>query len=113
MGGERPEAAVQASVGRSVRTPRRALGRAGEGLGGFPRLDVMASVVRQVSVRPLATHHTPEQARAWNQHFSIWLREGKSVLPHTIVEGGLTEAPGALTPMPAGRYAGGVVVRAA
>ncbi|MFP8904037.1 hypothetical protein [Streptomyces atacamensis] len=67
--------------------------------------------MRQISIRSFATHRAPERVRAWNQHFSTWLREGKPVFPHTITEGGLTEAPDVLTAMPAGKYTGNVVVK--
>ncbi|MFP8961180.1 hypothetical protein ACLIYP_11565 [Streptomyces nanhaiensis] len=85
--------------------------RAGDSLGGFPRPGIMSAAVRQISVRPFAAHRAPGRIRAWNQHFSTWLREGRSVFPHTIVEGGRTETPNALTAMLAGKYTGDVVVR--
>ncbi|GAA2382279.1 NADP-dependent oxidoreductase [Streptomyces glaucosporus] len=112
VGGEQFEAAVQAAAhGARFALCGALAGQVGDSLGGFPRLDIMTSIVREISIRPFATYHTPEQIWAWNQHFSTWLREGKFVFPHTVVEGGLGEAPNALMAMLAGKYTGNVVVK--
>jgi NADPH-dependent curcumin reductase CurA len=64
-------------------------------------------------VLPFSTHHTPEQIAAWTEHFSRWLAQGRFVFPHTIVEGGLTEAPQALVSLLDGAYLGNVSVKVA
>lgn len=112
VGGEQFEAAVA----NAAQNARFALcgalsGQIGDSVGAFPRLDLMTAIVRQIVLRPFATYHTPEQIWAWMQHYSQWLKEDKFVFPHTMVEGGLQAAPGALVSLLAGKYKGNVIVK--
>lgn len=112
VGGEQFEAAVS----NAAQNARFALcgalsGQIGSAQGGFPRLDLMTAIVRQIELRPFATYHTPEQIWNWMQNYSQWLKEGKFVFPHTIVEGGVAMAPEALISLLDGKYKGNVLVK--
>jgi NADPH-dependent curcumin reductase CurA len=112
VGGEHFEAAVQAAAADA----RLALcgtvsAQAGNGDGAFPKLDIMAGIVRQIVIRPFSTYHTPEQIMAWNQHFSQWVGEKRFVFPHTIIEGGLQKVPEVLVSLLKGKYRGNVIVQ--
>ena len=69
------------------------------------------AIVRQIQIRPFATYHTPEQIWAWQQSFSKWLKEGKFVFPHTVVNGGMKKAPAALLNLLRGKHSGNVLVK--
>ncbi|HEX8869011.1 MAG TPA: NADP-dependent oxidoreductase [Lentzea sp.] len=112
VGGEQFEAAIQAAAQDARFALCGALsGQAGNGDGAFPRLDIMHAIVRQIQIRPFATYHTPEQIWAWQQSFSKWLKEGKFVFPHTVVNGGLKKAPAALLNLLRGKHSGNVLVK--
>lgn len=112
VGGEQFEAAVEvAAPGARFALCGALSGQVGKTQGAFPRLDVMTAIVKQLVIRPFATYHTPEQIMAWNTHFAQWVREGRFVLPQTIVEGGLDAAPQALLDLLDGAYTGNVVVK--
>ncbi|GAA3653963.1 hypothetical protein C8D88_113267 [Lentzea atacamensis] len=112
VGGEQFEAAVQAAAQDARFALCGALsGQVGDSEGAFPRLDIMTAIVRQIQIRPFATYHTPEQIWAWQQNFSTWLKEGKFVFPHTIVDGGLKKAPKALLDLLRGKHFGNVLVK--
>lgn len=112
VGGEQFEAATA----NAAQDARFALcgalsGQIGDVQGGFPRLDLMTAIVRQIQLRPFATYHTPDQIWNWMQNYSQWLREGKFVFPHTIVQGGVSVAPEALVSLLEGKYKGNVLVK--
>jgi NADPH-dependent curcumin reductase CurA len=112
VGGAQFEAAVQAAA----QDARFALcgtlsAQSGDKEGAFPRLDIMAAIVRQIVIRPFSTYHTPEQIMAWHQHFSQWLQEKRFVFPHTMVKGGMPAAPGALIGLMHGKHKGNVIVK--
>lgn len=112
VGGEQFEAAVQAAApGARFALCGALAGQVDGGEGGSPRLDIMTAIVKQLEIKPFSTHHTPEQIQAWNEHYGLWLSQGKIVFPHTIVEGGLAAAPRALDNLLRGLYRGNVVVR--
>ncbi|MEV6238709.1 NADP-dependent oxidoreductase [Lentzea sp. NPDC051838] len=112
VGGEQFEAAIQAAAQDARFALCGALsGQAGNGDGAFPRLDIMHAIVRQIQIRPFATYHTPEQIWAWQQSFSKWLKEGKFVFPHTVVNGGMKKAPAALLNLLRGKHSGNVLVK--
>ncbi|MDT7788871.1 MAG: hypothetical protein QOF58_7290 [Pseudonocardiales bacterium] len=112
VGGETFEAAIQAAAQDARFALCGALsGQIGNGDGAFPRLDIMHSIVRQIQIRPFATYHTPDQIWAWQSHFSQWLKEGKFVFPHTVVEGGLGKAPQALIDLLRGKHSGNLLVK--
>ncbi|QXE35941.1 NADP-dependent oxidoreductase [Streptomyces sp. GMY02] len=112
VGGEQFEAAVQAaSAGARFALCGALSGQVGDSIGAFPRLDIMTSIVKQISIRPFATYHTPEQIWAWNSNFATWLKEERFVLPQSVVEGGLEAAPQALIDLLAGKYTGNLVVK--
>ena len=114
VGGDQFEAAVQAAAPWARFALCGALaGQIDGGEGGTPRLDIMTAIVKQLEIRPFSTHHTHDQIQAWNEHYGMWLSQRKIVFPHTIVEGGLTAAPGALDRLLRGEYRGNVVVRLA
>ncbi|MFF1392608.1 zinc-binding dehydrogenase [Streptomyces sp. NPDC058287] len=112
VGGEQFEAAVQASAqGARLVLGGAVSAQTGNAEGAFPKLDIMAGIIRQIVIKPFSTYHTPEQIQAWNQHFAQWLQEGKIVLPYTVVEGGVDAAPEALTALLGGAYKGNVLVK--
>jgi NADPH-dependent curcumin reductase CurA len=112
VAGSQFEAAVQAAApGARFALCGALAGQVGGGEGGMPRLDVMTAIVKQLEIRPFSTHHTPEQIRAWDEHYARWLWEERLVCPHTIVEGGLAAAPGALDGLLRGDFRGNVIVR--
>ncbi|MFF1356854.1 zinc-binding dehydrogenase [Streptomyces sp. NPDC058297] len=112
VGGEQFEAAVQASAqGARLVLGGTVSAQTGNAEGAFPKLDIMAGIIRQIVIKPFSTYHTPEQIQAWNQHFAQWLQEGKIVLPYTVVEGGVDAAPEALTALLRGAYKGNVLVK--
>jgi hypothetical protein len=111
VGGAQFEAAVQAAApGARFALCGTLSAQSGDELGAFPRLDIMAGIVRQIVIRPFSTYHTPEQIMAWHQHFAQWLQEKRFVFPHEIVKGGLPAAPGALIGLVRGEYRGNVIV---
>ena len=71
----------------------------------------MRAITQQLKLRPFSCYHTPEQIWNWYQHFGQWLGEGRFVFPHTVVEGGIEQAPGALVGLLNGDYRGNVSVR--
>jgi len=112
VGGEHFEAAVQAAApGARLALCGTLSAQSGDSEGAFPRLDIMAGIVRQIVIRPFSTYHTPEQIMAWNQHFSQWVGEKRLVFPHTIIEGGLQQVPEALVCLLTGKYKGNVMVK--
>lgn len=112
VGGSQFEAAVLAAGQHARFALCGALaGQIDGGTGGFPRLDIMTAIVKQLRILPFSTLHTPEQLAAWGAHYGRWLAEGKLVFPHTIIDGGLDAAPAALDALLGGRYRGNVVVR--
>lgn len=74
----------------------------------WPRFNLMTAITKNLTIRPFATYHTPDQIDAWNQHFGMWLAQGKFVFPHTELQGPLTDAPQALHALLAGEYTGNV-----
>jgi hypothetical protein len=84
---------------------------AGAAAERFPQPDLTAANAKDIEVLPFSTYHTPEQIAAWTEHFSRWLAEGRFVFPHTIVDGGIAQAPRALVSLLAGAYRGNVSVR--
>lgn len=114
VGGSQFEAAVQAAApGARFALCGALAGQIDGGTAGSPRLDIMTAIVKQLIIRPFATHHTPEQLQAWGAHYGQWLAEGKIVFPHTIIDGGLEAAPAALDALLEGKYRGNVLVRLA
>jgi NADPH-dependent curcumin reductase CurA len=112
VAGPQLEAAVQAAAhGARFALCGALAGQVGGGDGGHPRLDVMTAIVKELEIRPFSTRHTPEQVRAWEEHYAAWLWEGRIVFPRTVVEGGLTAAPGALDGLLRGDSRGNVIVR--
>ncbi|HZM78184.1 MAG TPA: NADP-dependent oxidoreductase [Candidatus Limnocylindrales bacterium] len=110
VGGEHFEAAVEAAAAKA----RFALcGSLSSQLGdadGRPRFDVLTAIGKHLELRPFATPYTQELMAAWGQHFGQWLGEGRFVFPHTVVEGGLSQAPHAFMSLEAGAYTGNVSV---
>jgi NADPH-dependent curcumin reductase CurA len=114
VGGEQFDAAVQASAPHARFALCGALATQISDHGDrFPEPDLTAANAKQIDVMPFSTYHTPEQIAAWTEHFSVWLGEGRFVFPHTIVEGGLQQAPQALCSLVEGAYRGNVSVRVA
>lgn len=112
VGGDQFEAAVQAAAPNARFALCGALaGQIDGGTAGFPRLDIMAAIVKQLKILPFSTFHTPEQLAAWGTHYGQWLAEGKIVFPHTIIDGGLDAAPAVLDALLNGKYRGNVLVR--
>lgn len=74
----------------------------------WPRFNLMTAITKNLTIRPFATHHTPEQIDAWNTHFGLWLAQEKIVFPSTEIHGPLTQAPEALRALLAGDYTGNV-----
>lgn len=112
VGGEQFEAAVQAAAPRARFALCGALAaQLDGGSGAFPRLDLLTAIVKEISLRPFTTAHTPEQIATWHREFSRWLREGRFVLPQTVLDGGIDTAAAALVSLLDGEYRGNVVVR--
>jgi len=112
VGGEQFEAAVQAAAQDARLVLCGAVSaQTGNAEGAFPKLDIMTGIAKQIVIKPFSTYHTPEQIQAWNQHFGQWLQEGKIVLPHTVVKGGVSAAPKALISLLSGAYKGNVLVK--
>ncbi|HXR70965.1 NADP-dependent oxidoreductase [Actinocrinis sp.] len=112
VGGEQFEAAVQAAAAGA----RFALcGAMTEQLGrdraDLPRLDLMASIGKQLTYRPFACFHLPEQIAIWNEHFAKWLNQGTFKYSHTALEGGVEFAPKALKGLLDREYSGNVVLK--
>jgi NADPH-dependent curcumin reductase CurA len=110
VGGAQFEAAVEAAAPYA----RFALcGAMTEQITGeqHPRLDLMASIGKQLEFRPFACFHLPEQIAVWNEHFAKWLAAGTFVFPHTAVDGGLDQAPKVLRKLLDREYSGNVVLK--
>lgn len=76
----------------------------------WPRFNLMTANTKNLTIRPFATYHTPEQVDAWNTHFGRWLGQSRLVFPHTELHGPLTDAPHALRALLAGEYTGNVAL---
>ncbi|MCY7344086.1 MAG: NADP-dependent oxidoreductase [Pseudonocardia sp.] len=112
VGGEQFEAAVQAAQPNARFALCGALsGQVGGSDGAFPKLDLMTAIVRHLTLRPFACHHTPEQMEAWNTAFATWMGEGTFVYPHTVVDATLAEAPQTLLDYLSGAYKGNTAIR--
>ncbi|WP_156724665.1 MDR family NADP-dependent oxidoreductase [Streptomyces apocyni] len=112
VGGEQFEAAVQvASLGARFALCGALAGQHGSGDGGSPRLALMSAITKGLTLRGFATLHTPDQIEDWNSQFSVWLREGRIVFPHTVVEGGVPQLPEAFVSLLGRKYSGTVLVR--
>ncbi|MEU0721014.1 NADP-dependent oxidoreductase [Streptomyces lavendulocolor] len=112
VGGEQFEAAVQvASRGARFALCGALAGQHGTGDGGSPRLPLMSVITKDLTLRGFATLHTPDQIEDWNDRFGAWLREGRIVFPHTVVEGGVPALPEAFVALMERRYSGTVLVR--
>nr|AKT74273.1 TxnO1 [Streptomyces bottropensis] len=112
VGGEQFEAAVQVAAPHARFALCGALaGQIGGGEAGRPRFDLMRAITRHLEIRPFACYHMPEQINAWYEHFVQWHREGRFVFPHTVVQGGLGQAPEAMVALLNGRYRGNVAVQ--
>ncbi|WP_188191391.1 MDR family NADP-dependent oxidoreductase [Nonomuraea sp. SYSU D8015] len=79
--------------------------------GRNPTLDLEPAVLRDVTFRGFTTSYEPESYAAWTEHYSRWLREGRFVFPHTVVEGGIAEVPRALVAQLRGAYRGTALVK--
>ncbi|WP_257573695.1 NADP-dependent oxidoreductase [Streptomyces sp. JJ66] len=112
VGGEQFEAAVTcAARGARFALCGALASREGDGLGGAPRLDLISAITRDLSFRGFATMHTPDQLTHWNAVFGQWLKEGRVVFPHTVVEGGVAALPEVFVALQERAYTGTVVVR--
>ena len=86
-------------------------GQVGGGDGGHPRFDIMTAMVKEVQIRPFTTRHTPDQVRAWAEHYAAWHAEGRIVFAHTLLEGTLQRAVRAQDELLAGVHRGNVIVK--
>ncbi|WP_377270014.1 zinc-binding dehydrogenase [Peterkaempfera sp. SMS 1(5)a] len=111
VGGEQFEAAVQAASRGARFALCGALAGQHGGDGGSPRLPLMTAITKDMSFRGFATLHTPDQIDGWNARFGAWLKEGRIVFPHTVVEGGVPALPEAFIALQQRRYSGTVLVK--
>lgn len=112
VGGTQFEAAVQTAAPHARFALCGALaGQVDGGDGGFPRLDIMTAIVKELSIRPFSTRHTPEQLAAWATQYGRWLAEGKLVFAHTVIDGGLDAAAAGLDALLRGEHRGNLLVR--
>lgn len=81
------------------------------GDGGFPRLDLMTALVREIQIRPFSTRHTPEQVAAWNEHYAEWFAQGRIRFVSTVLDGGLERVVTAQDELRTGVHRGNVLVR--
>ncbi|WP_354643048.1 NADP-dependent oxidoreductase [Kitasatospora camelliae] len=111
VGGEQFEAAVaNAAHGARFALCGALAGQHG-GDGGSPRLPLMTAITKDLSFRGFATLHTPDQIDGWNARFGEWLREGRIVFPHTVVDGGVPVLPETFLALQERRYSGTVLVK--
>ena len=112
VGGEQFEAAVQvAAPGARFALCGALAGQHGSDDGGRPRLALMSAITKSLTLRGFATLHTPDQIDEWNAQFGAWLREGRIVFPHTVVEGGVAALPETFVALLERKYSGTVVVK--
>jgi NADPH-dependent curcumin reductase CurA len=112
VGGDLFDAAIEAAApGARVAVCGSLSTQIGDHAERFPQPDLTVAHAKDIEVLPFSTYHTPEQIGAWTEHFSRWLAEGRFVFPHTIVDGGIAQAPRALVSLLAGAYRGNVSVR--
>ncbi|MCI0383429.1 NADP-dependent oxidoreductase [Streptomyces sp. CNQ085] len=111
VGGEQFEAAVRLANRGARFALCGALGGQHGGDGGSPRLPLMTAISRDLSFRGFATLHTPDQIDGWNERFGTWLREGRIIFPHTVVDGGVEALPQAFVDLLGRRYSGTVLVK--
>ncbi|QGV77508.1 MDR family NADP-dependent oxidoreductase [Streptomyces ficellus] len=81
--------------------------------GKNPTLDLDPAVGRDVVIKGFSTPYTPDAIADWQRQFGEWLREGRIVFPHSVVEGGPEQAPKAFLGLLGGEYKGQVLVRLA
>lgn len=111
VGGEAFEAAVDAAAPSARLALCGAVsGQLDDGDGAHPRLNIMRAIVKELVIRPFSTRHSPDQIRAWNEHYACWLAEGKIVYPHTTVPASLDGSAAVLDGLLAGDYRGTVLV---
>lgn len=106
VGGAQFEAAVSVAAAHARFALCGSLSGQNGGDGGKPRLNLMEAFPKELVIRPFATLHTPDQIANWNQTFGEWLREGRAVLPHTLVDGGTEAVPEAFCKLLDRRYQG-------
>jgi NADPH-dependent curcumin reductase CurA len=112
VGGSQFEAAIRhAAPGARFALCGVLAGQIGGGDGGFPRLDIMTALVKEIQIRPFSTKHTPDQVQAWNTHYTQWYAEGRIAFAHTVVDGPLARAITAQDELLAGTHRGTVIVR--
>lgn len=112
VGGEQFEAAVAvaASFARFALCGALA-GQFGQGNGGRPALDLVAAIPKQLTLRPFATYHTPEQIADWNKQFSAWLQDGSITFPHTVVSGTVADLPANFIALLDRKFSGNVAAK--
>ncbi|WP_246266580.1 MDR family NADP-dependent oxidoreductase [Nonomuraea typhae] len=103
VAGEQFEAAL------GLAAPHARFALCGSLSGRNPTLDLEPAVLRDVSIRGFTTPY--ERCDAWIEHYARWVREGRFVFPHTVVEGGVAAAPGALVSQLAGRFRGTALLK--
>lgn len=101
-GGEQLEAAVRAAA------PGARFALCGTLSGRKPTLELGT---RAITLRAFTTSFDPADTHAWNLRFARWLREGRMVFPHTVIEGGPARAPHALISLLKGEFTGSVLLR--
>ncbi|HEX8628539.1 MAG TPA: NADP-dependent oxidoreductase [Catenuloplanes sp.] len=104
VGGDQFEAALNAAAWNG----RLAL--CGQLSGKNPTLDYQPVIFKDLTVRGFTTQYGPEDTANWNRHFSQWLREGRIVFHHTVVDG-LAAAPEGLISLINGKTSGTVLVK--
>ncbi|MFF8373532.1 hypothetical protein ACF05W_32630 [Streptomyces lydicus] len=71
----------------------------------------MSAITKDLMLRGFATLHTPDQIEEWNARFGPWLREGRNVFLHTVVEGGTGQLPAACAALLDRTYSSTMLVR--
>ncbi|WP_344575216.1 hypothetical protein [Streptomyces lunalinharesii] len=67
--------------------------------------------LRGVCPRSLGERQVPDQIEEWNARFGPWLREGRNVFLHTVVEGGTGQFPAACAALLDRTYSSTMLVR--
>ncbi|TCJ89907.1 MDR family NADP-dependent oxidoreductase [Nocardia alba] len=104
VGGPQLEDAIRASA------PRARLALCGVLSQRDPMLPLGFAIRNELEIRPFSTSYAPATARAWQERFGDWLRDGTITFPYTAVRGGPGAAPEALRELVAGRCRGQVLV---
>lgn len=111
VGGQQLEIGIRAARPQARFALCGALAHQSDPGADHPRLDLMTAITKDLTIRPFATYHTPQQIGDWFENFARWFHAGDFVYPQTVVDAPIEDAPSVLVNLLRGAYRGNVCVR--